>query len=96
MGAMSFYQRARGSTAREAFQGACRQALHQSGHGRYTGTIAEKSDYTMIKCPPSMKPEAYAEELITSGDSRVKDKWGPAGCIDCGGGEFLFFGIASS
>ena len=35
-----------------------------------------------------------ARSLIMAQDSRVDDKWGPAGCFDLGGGEWLFFGWA--
>jgi hypothetical protein len=42
MGACDFYEVAQGKTAREAFQRAVEDAQYESGHGGYTGTIAEK------------------------------------------------------
>lgn len=101
MGADVFMTRAEGKTAKDAFNNAVEHAQYESGHGGYTGTIAEKRDFTMITVPSGSKPAEYADKLIGEGDRRVDDKWGPAGCIDLGPTprglrEFLFFGWASS
>lgn len=179
MGADTFTTTAKGRTAREAFGAAREDACHWHGHGGYTGTVAEKSDFVMIadtgkelkarldraikgvrdlqrrlrkpgkqritfeltalerrldlrlgvdplvldegtkaealselrealdrlraatrRCRARMKPGEIADLLIEIGDSRVDDKWGPAGCIDLTprkkhDKEFLFFGVAS-
>lgn len=98
MGATQFYDKAKGADAQEAFTTLRDEALHENGHGGYTGSIAEKSEFTMIPeyTPNDMiSAEDFAEKLIGDYDERVDDKWGPAGCIDIGGGEFLFFGWAS-
>jgi fatty acid/phospholipid biosynthesis enzyme len=42
MGAETFVTKAKGATAREAFQAAIQQAQWQHGHNGYTGTITEK------------------------------------------------------
>ncbi len=96
MGASVFFEQARGKTADEAFARAVEQACYDHGHSGYSGTIAEKQNFTMIPVPKGEDPVAFANRLIDEADSRVNDKWGPAGCLDLGDGEFLFFGWASS
>lgn len=96
MGANTFMTKAEGSTASEAFLAAVRAARHEYGHGGYTGTIAEKHSFTLIALPAGSDPERYAYDLIKRSDGRISDKWGPAGCLKLGNGEFLFFGWASS
>lgn len=114
MGASEFTQIERGDTAAKAFRAAVDQAKYDHGHSGYSGTIAEKHEFVVIKAPevaalPQPKgpdDEALlprrdaaikaAEALMEAEDQRIRDKWGPAGCIDIGDGEFLFFGRASS
>ena len=48
MGADTFFTRSTGKNAKEAFSKAVQDAKHESGHGGYTGTIAEKSTFVMI------------------------------------------------
>jgi hypothetical protein len=104
MGATTFETTARGKTALDAFQAAVRDAQWESGHGGYTGTIAEKHDFVLITPPKDRDPLAYAREIMDSEPAnpafrrdaeRVCDKWGPAGCIHLIGDKFLFFGWAS-
>jgi len=64
-------------TPKEAFEELIESARHQSGHGGYTGTIAEKDCFIMRECPPRKDPEVYAGEMIEE-----NDKWGPAYCIE--------------
>ena len=80
MGATDFSVKVMAKTAREAFQKAVEEAKYEYGHGGYTGTIAEKDSFQMISVPHGKDPEDYAFHLIVN-DSRVSDKWGPAGCI---------------
>jgi hypothetical protein len=98
MGGQTFCISARGATAQAAFHAAHSEACHEHGHGGYTGTIAEKSEFVMIPVPADRTGDVwgYAQELIDDGDERIDDKWGPAGCIDQGQGNFVFFGWASS
>lgn len=110
MGADSFRNVAHGKTAKEAFNSAVEHAAWEHGHGGYSGTIAEKSSFTVIaKADPlqiGVDPmtakdrleQAYAlsDKLMDSRDPRIIDKWGRAGCIDVGEGTYLFFGWASS
>lgn len=97
MGASEFLTVGRGATAREAFLEARANALYQSGHGGYSGTIAEKSGFVEIALPIGKSAEAHAEDLMQENDRRIDDKWGPAGCIKLPEKDkWLFFGWASS
>jgi hypothetical protein len=98
MGAQIFSTQAPGKTAQEAFNNAVREAQHEYGHSGYTGSIAEKDSFVMIKdpIPGDMSVSEYAYKLVMDQDPRIDDKWGPAGCIHLGGNNWLFFGIASS
>jgi len=102
MGASDFYTTGRGRNAQKAFNTAREQALHEYGHGGYTGSLAEKSDFVKINrtCDDVQDAIEIAHELINKNDRRVSDKWGPAGCIfvskDAEGiRTYVFFGIAS-
>ena len=100
MGASEYEARVVGfGTAREAFDYVIKKALYMHGHGGYTGTIAEKSDFQMIKVPDDEDPITYADYLLDSGNHRINDKWGPAYCVEFktkdGKKGFYFFGVAS-
>ena len=100
MGATTFYAFSEAETASEAFSIAVTDAQYMHGHGGYTGTIAEKSSYTLTTQEKLPSKEAYklANSLI---DTTYSDKWGPAGCIQIltdttnQTNKFLFFGWAS-
>lgn len=96
MGACEFFNRAKGKTAQEAFDSAVAAAQWESGHGGYTGTIAEKFSFTTITVPADQDPIEFANKLLADDDERISDKWGPAGCVKIKDGEFYFFGWASS
>lgn len=99
MGAQTFYEFSSGKTAGEAFSKAVKNAAYQYGHSGYTGSIAEKSNFSMVTEKIFSSSEAcdLAESLISTDYS---DKWGPAGCIqvqsDSQQNIYLFFGWASS
>jgi hypothetical protein len=95
MGAVVFYNEVIGKSAKEAFENARENALYANGHGGYTGTIGEKNSFVMIDFPKGKEPYQYADELIDAGDSRIEDKWGPAGCFKLAKNKFYFFGWAS-
>lgn len=100
MGAATFSERSAGKTAQEAFNVAVEQAQWDFGHAGYTGTIAEKSEFIVLKPTPERLAEIKAASWFDyNGEDplweQVDDKWGPAGCIDLGDGEYLFFGWAS-
>lgn len=97
MGACTFSAIGHGKTAKTAFKQARDEALHEFGHGGYTGTIAEKDTFTVVKLSPEVIADkklfnAKIEELT---DTEFEDKWGPAGCVKIADGKFYFFGWAS-
>lgn len=95
MGATDFMIRVAEGQADQAFRCAVAEAQNNHGHEGYTGTIAEKSTFIVIECSGSdRKKVAYAQSLIDKDDSRLSDKWGPAGAIKLKSG-WLFFGLAS-
>lgn len=103
MGAEQFVTTAKGKNAQAAFNQARDQALHDHGHSGYSGTIAEKSEFTKIDRTVDSVEEAQelADKLMDDGDRRIDDKWGPAGCLYVGRGldgmkTYVFFGWASS
>ena len=95
MGACNFTDYGTGATAKEAFNGARETAQYDHGHSGYTGTIAEKDSFVMIDLPEGKEAGDYIDELLDNADSRISDKWGPAGCIKTGDDTYLFFGWAS-
>jgi hypothetical protein len=72
-----------GTDVERAFNDTRAEAQHEYGHGGYTGTIAEKNDYVIIRREPLPPAEAetLAERLLREDDERISDKWGPAGAI---------------
>lgn len=84
MGSDTFYTRAVGANAKEAFAAAVEDAKYMNGHGGYTGTIAEKRSFVVIdrKPVPIDTARMIANDLIERGDPRIDDKWGDAGCIE--------------
>lgn len=99
MGACEFSATAKGKTARDAFQFARAEAQYESGHGGYTGTIAEKHEFVVVGSAPTI---AEAIKVADAHQDEVDDKWGPAGCVRVGepGPDgltlFYFYGWASS
>lgn len=111
MGGETFVNYKRGKTAQEAFRLAVDDAAYEHGHGGYTGTIAEKSEFRMIETPTGIAPKDFVRRVMSWRDEdgadniskavlkareNIDDKWGPAGCVDLKDGEFAFFGWASS
>lgn len=98
MGASEFMTSSKGKTAKEAFANAKETARYECGHSGYTGTIAEKRSFVIIHPSKEFEqdPIGWAEKLLNNDDARIVDKWGPAGCVQVGDGEWLFFGLASS
>jgi len=96
MGGTTFKMVAKGKTAQGAFDRAVMAAQREHGHGGYTGTIAEKGHFVMIQPDPGKTAGETADRLMDADDRRIADKWGPAGCIALGNGEWLFFGWAST
>ena len=58
-----------------AFREAVEDAQHESGHGGYSGTIAEKDGYEVRSRDPLPHDAAHA---FADKDGENNDKWGPA------------------
>jgi hypothetical protein len=83
MGGTTFANEVHTPHVEKAFFQAKDENSWDRGHGGYTGTIAEKDGYVVITRTP-MSPAAaaqLAEQLFEQEDSRIDDKWGPAGAI---------------
>ena len=78
MGATGFCVTATGVSARDAFINARDEALYEHGHGGYTGSIAEKSNFIMLSIPPDMSCETWAtivdESVVYYGETEEKCK----------------------
>lgn len=98
MGACDFRTIGTGKTVSEAFTMAKDTAAYESGHGGYTGTIAEKDSFVLIPVPSEFagRPADFVEHLMVEDDDRIRDKWGPAGAIQIAEDRWMFFGYASS
>ena len=99
MGAEMFVTRSKGKTAEAAFKAAVDEALYEYGHRGYTSTIAEKDKFVHILVPAGDDPYYVVDRMLDENDEndeRIVDKWGPAGCVELGDGEYVFFGWASS
>lgn len=96
MGACDFYAKAKGKTAKDAFNQAVSDAQYEHGHGGYTGTIAEKRSFKMVTLPAGKTLDAFVEECMDNHTHFCRDKWGDAACVALGNDEFYFFGMASS
>lgn len=83
MGGTTFEQYTAGADPDAAFRAAREAALHEHGHGGYSGTLAEKDDYVIVtrRLLTEKEASALAGELIDRDDPRISDKWGPAGAI---------------
>lgn len=110
MGAEVFYNRRKGTSASELFREENENACYEYGHGGYSGTIAEKSSYSMSKKPSEIDADDWIN-MIEDFDYDDKDnvnyralkkdyevyddKWGDALCVPTSDG-FIFCGWASS
>lgn len=85
MGATDFTALSQHPDAETAFSAAIRDAQFDHGHGGYSGTIAEKSSYTILHNKPRSRAAAYrfAQDIMEDYDNRhvANDKWGPAAAI---------------
>ena len=103
MGANHFRNSQSAKTAEEAFGPLVEEARHKSGHGGYTGTIAEKDDFQMERPRAGETPRACVIRCAEDDNHWSGNKWGPAACVDGGPDPkqpglriFHFFGWASS
>ena len=73
MGADYFDTRAAGKNSRQAFGRAVQDAQYESGHGGYSGTIAEKHDYVLFALPPRITAERFIRLVGEAEDLALGD-----------------------
>ena len=97
MGATTFVTIEDGESPDTAFDKAVEKAKTLNGTAGYTGTIAEKTAFTVIGKPVENMEQANdrIDHLFETNDHRIDDKWGPAGCIELPDNKYIFFGWAS-
>ena len=109
MGATTFYNQAKGTSPKAVFKQEREEAQWEYGHGGYSGTIAEKSGFSMSRKPSDIDADEWIE-MVDGFDSEDKDqehyydlkrdfniyddKWGDALCVPTEDG-FIFCGWAS-
>jgi len=71
---------------KRAFREAVEDARHESGHGGYSGTIAEKSDVVPRRREPMSRQEAHK---FIQDDIEKNDKHGPAFAVPIGESKIL-------
>ena len=85
MGAHTFQETigGKGMTASEAYTALVDQALYESGHDAYNGTISTTSGFVRIE-PGRRRVRTVIREILEDEENQVR-KWGPAGCIELKG-----------
>ena len=91
MGAEQFVIRKKGiyRTTSEAFNEAVEDAAYESGHGGYTGTIAEKCGFSEIEIPGRKDVNDFINDCFDDDNHFCQDKWGDAACISLKGKRLL-------
>jgi len=84
-----------GQSPERAFDTGTHAARLAFGNGKFTGSLADKGDFVIIRCPKHYEPRAYAEFLIDSKDPRISEMWSPAGLILQGPGAWWAFGFSA-
>jgi len=64
VGATTFVTGARGESAGAAFRDAVESAQYESGHGGYTGTIAEKHSFNLLPVPAGVQPQSWPRIVL--------------------------------
>lgn len=75
MGATNFDHASFGKDADEAFRKAVDEAAWENGHGGYTGTIAEKTEFQMVKVPSgrkSLRNLMREADRVNYGDMKIE------------------------
>lgn len=83
-----FFVRAHGKTMPAAFKDAINEA-HKGGYG---DALAAKGQFITVSVPPGKNPFEHAHDVLDDGNHMVCDPNEPAGCIDLGENDYLFFG----
>jgi hypothetical protein len=90
-----FIQLVTGESPARAFDAGTHAAKLAFGNGGFTGSLADKGDFVVIRCPKHQDPRAYAESLLESNDPRIADMWSPAGMIEQGPRAWWAFGFSA-
>lgn len=104
MGGIQFATREVGPDADAAFRTAVDKARTLHGTAGYSGTIAEKSSFEIVKPNTSETPVECMRRIQRIAHHPTQATFGPAGCVDLGPVSgapraphtFAFFGWASS
>ena len=88
MGATSFSEIAHGRTPMRAFKDAVRKANEVNGLDGYYSPLAEKEEFIRVRVDASKDPYQVVREMFDKDDIRIRDKWGPCGCIDITGSTY--------
>jgi len=85
-----FTERYRGENAIDAFKTGSR--VSRDVHGMGKGNLCDKSSFRVITPigPVILDEDVWNHQL----PAWVGDPWGPAACVDLGGGNFVFFGVS--
>ncbi len=78
MGSSDFFTSERGTSAQDAFNRATAEALHEHGHGGYTGTIAEKQSFTLFVVNKPLYRQLVRKRLRAAEEglkTTKKDNW---------------------
>ena len=95
MNLQPFIQLVTGACHASAFDAGTHEAKLKFGNNGFTGSIADKGLFILIRCPKTHEPKAYAERLLDSHDPRICDMWSPAGMIQQGPGAWWAFGFSA-
>ena len=90
-----FIQLVTGESPERAFDTGTHAARLAFGTNGFTGSLADKGDFIIIRCPKIYEPKAYAEYLLDSQDQRIAEMWSPAGMIQQGPGAWWSFGFSA-
>ena len=82
MGAEVFEQTASGKNPADAFGKAVEAAQYDHGHSGYTGTIAEKGGYTLMKLPEGVTISQALEWVDSLGSEPAEHKRFAKTCFD--------------
>ena len=90
-----FIQLVTGESPSRAFDIGTHAARLAFGNGGFSGSLADKGDFVIIRCPKIYEPKTYAEYLLDSQDQRIAEMWSPAGLIQQGPGAWWAFGFSA-
>lgn len=97
MFSIQFMTTSSGATPEEAFKKIVDEATdyyESLGMGKFSGSVAEKSDFTLLSLPKDGSSWTYAKGLLDEDAPVIADPYGPAGCVPIGLNKWLFFGWA--